>query len=294
MKLLSFAFATLLSATASAVTITQQNLIPETDKSEFIGQAGLQVLSASREDDSDVAGVGFGLGLSYYYGFIENNAIGVSTNYFAQGTKVKKSGNPDQDTKEKGLENVTFLYKGNYSLGTPTLFFHGGFSLPVGPLKLESSGNTVDASTSEGQRALIGTLGIVVPVGTLELGALTTYQKKAEGKVEINSSGTTTDYDSKGGDEFGASIFAELTGDLNLNFSLNYLNHQDITYAEGNTNGTFAGTELLSAAAGMRSAVNESTEIIGTAELSSMLNQSKRDLKGYAQIDVTVGIRLTF
>ncbi|WP_413586269.1 hypothetical protein [Bdellovibrio sp. HCB274] len=294
MKLLSFAFATLLSATASAVTITQQNLIPDTDKSEFIGQAGLQVFSATREDDADFAGVGFGLGLSYYYGFIENNAIGVSTNYFAQGSKVKKSGSADLEVKEKGLENVTFLYKGNYSVGTPTLFFHGGFSLPVGPLKLESSGNTVDISTSEGQKALIGTLGIVVPVASLELGALTTYQKKVDGKVETTSSGITSDYDSKGGDEFGASIFAELTGDLNLNFSLNYFNHQNITYSEGNTSGTFAGTETLSVAAGMRSAVNESTEIIGTAELSSMLNQSKRDLKGYAQVDVTVGIRLTF
>ncbi|MEK2689845.1 hypothetical protein [Bdellovibrio sp. GT3] len=295
-KVLVVAIATLISGTASAVTITQQNLIPENQKSEFIGQGILQSIASESETDAKTTGAGLGLALSYYYGFGENNAIGVSTKYLGQKFTNKKTGDPDQTINFKGLENVTFLYKGNYEAGSSTLFFHGGFSLPAGPLKVEGDINTADISTSRGQSALIGTLGFVVPVGSLELGALTTYEKKAEGKVESTSSGTTTKYDSKGGDVFGASVFAELTGDLNLNFSLNYNCSQDLTYSNnsGSSGGNLYGSDLISMAAGMRTSVNETSEIVGSAEISSPTNLGKRDLKSYAQVDLNVGIRVSF
>ncbi|WP_413583392.1 hypothetical protein [Bdellovibrio sp. HCB288] len=293
MKQLVF-LATLLTSTYaySAITITQQNLIPEAAKSEVILKA--EILGAAYENESDrkLNAGGLGIGLSYFYGFSENQAVGVYTTLENQKVKGTGGGTADSESTVKGMQDIRVLYKGNFEVGPTTLFVHAGFVLPPGDMKAkQTSATDTEMTATRGQKALIATVGLIEPVGSLELGALATYQKNAEGKLVLeDQSGSSVTYDTKKGDIFLASIYAELVGDLNLNFAANYERIQDMTY---NT-GTFQGQEKLIFTGGMRTSLNEVTELVGAAGVGMLLNKDHLDIKSYAQVELDLGIRISY
>ncbi|WP_413559793.1 hypothetical protein [Bdellovibrio sp. HCB209] len=293
MKLLSLAAAALLFSTSTfAATIVQQNLIPEAQKSEFIVWGQLQSVAGRSSANADLTGGGLGLGLSYYYGFMENNAIGLSTKAFA-GKNTSKSDTTETDTTTKGLQSLNLSYKGNFEIGAPTLFVELGYSVPDGDFKIkETDSNSYEMSYSRGQKGLYGQLGFVVPVDTLKLGASVGYFKRYDGKIEMEEEdGTKASSDTKAANSMLASVFTEIEGDIHLNLSANYQKDEEMTWG---TSGTFRGLEMLSIAGGMRSSINESTEIIGSADLGVLLNASHNNMKSYAQVNLYLGIRLTF
>ncbi|MBO9665298.1 MAG: hypothetical protein J7501_00605 [Bdellovibrio sp.] len=279
-----FALLSLFTSSAMAVTMVQQNLNPAASQNEVNGTLDLIFVSAETESGIETNATGASIGAEYFYGLTDTQAIGFGLQALSSKSK-SELGNISSTIKTSGLQSILLGYKGNFDLGTPTLFVRGALNLTPDKEKvsIDTSGDK-DNNAASGQNALLVQVGLVFPEQAVDWGFSGSYQMNQEGKYsETDDLNDTSDSGKiKHGNKYSLSAFTEFKNDFHPNVDLTYLHmysSQSVSDNGGTT--TSSGSELLTLTGSLRVAVNQYVELLPHVALATMLNKDKLNIDKY-------------
>jgi hypothetical protein len=293
-----FALLSLVSSSAfAAVSTVQQTLTPAASQNEINGTLGLLAGHINYDNGAEVNAAGVLLSGSYFYGLTENQAIGGGFAYNSTTTHQKYQ-NYSADSDAKGLNNVSFLYKGNFELGYPTLFVQGALNVaPQAESKDKTNGDT-ETNASSGSNSLQATVGLVFPIEIANLGVSTNYLFKAQGKYkDTDESNNSTETGKKeGGDRYEISVFGELNNAVHPNLTLTYGRTliTKSTSDDGSSISRSSGSEDILLRGSVRFTLNSHVELLPYMSLGTILDKSKHDIDDFTVFETGVTGRFLF
>ncbi|MDG0816371.1 hypothetical protein [Bdellovibrio svalbardensis] len=273
------------------MTTTYQTLTPHEGQSDFRLGVGYRSVNAETKSGGKTDATGPSIPVTYYYGLTENHSLGGEISYSSLNQDYKDS-TTSLNAKSYGMEDVFFGYKGNFEVGTPTLFIRGGLKIP--PEKSRRNWDNNESNTSTGQMAFIGSLGMTSAFSTFNVGFLGLYSANQNGDGEVTSSGKTYSGKITGGSSYQFSAYGEIQNIYHPNVSLDYARSFTSTFTSdsGMVGTTLTGNELIRGTFSLRYEMTPGFEIVPVLAYTTILK--KDDFSKYNYFLTGVEARLVF
>lgn len=208
------------SSLSNGATFSTQTLVPRAGQHEVAFSLLGRVDDFS--DESTFGGriawrsEGLGIAGKYYYGLTENHTLGFELGYTNVNVQLYFDSSFYDSVGYYGIDPLTLKYKGRYDLSAGTLHYGIGFGSPL------QRANLYNPSYFTGfysQSFLAGSVGFLIPVGSIVFGGFSQYVDRKEGEYDYSP---TTKKTVNGNDEVRLTVVVEWPQWLNLNLAFDY------------------------------------------------------------------------
>lgn len=204
-----------------------QILMPEKNHHEVTPFVKVHTTTATDINDSNIAynqtlAIS---GLSYNYGFTDQQAFGFDIQYLGSFLKVGTE-TLSRTQKNNGFMNSIIHYKGLFNLNHGSVFTELGYSFQseketlIGP---DNDGN-YKGNAAQAQNQILLTLGTYGPLSDdTILGASLNYSKAQEGEKKIRTTGSSdVNIKVSAGDQMTATVFFQFINQYRPNLSIGF------------------------------------------------------------------------